>query len=123
MLHAKRPFDDKPASACLSCGTPIAGTGFCLTCQPLSSLEGPDSWINFRWFTGPAAIARKRRLERKEAIQRGFNGVLALVTALVFFALFSHLKPVSAHRSDMFVAERHIAKTPLKIATNAVNIS
>jgi len=122
MLRAKRPFDEKPADQCLTCGTPIAGGEFCLSCVPLSLNEGPTAWVNHRWFSGPVAEMRKRRLRRTEDLQRGFAGFLAVAALL---AVVTFAKPISVPQTgpESVVAVRHAAKMPWKVALNATNIS
>jgi hypothetical protein len=123
MLRAKRPFDQKPAASCLTCGTSIAGGDYCLSCIPPSTLEGPNSWVNHRWFSGPEIEAKKRRQATRENLQRGATGLMALAAALLLFALAPLHKPHFRSEENMLVAQRHSAKTPLKLQINGINIA
>jgi hypothetical protein len=83
MLETTRPFDIKPAAECQICGTPIAGGAYCLQCEPVNAHLGDKAWVRFRWFSGPLAEARKKRIMALEYVNRAIVGTIAAMLAVV----------------------------------------
>ena len=85
MSNNTRPFDIRPASKCLTCGAPIAGGAYCLQCEPV----GVGDWVRFRWFSGPAVEAKRKRAASRDAVKTAFAGTIAAVLAVVFVGQFA----------------------------------